>query len=407
MCTPVIHPTTPNRASTTAVDERLAAVLAPEQPAHRTPATRASGATCAPRYASTISSRSRSSTRQSGSITGPFELHGEAHLARRARLREHLVLALDRGGVARRRGEQLVRARASRRCRCRSRRALGEQDEVVADPLEIGQEVARQQHRDALPRRPRPPATRGTRAGPTGRAPRPARRAATARGRLPSASASATCARMPPDNDSTGRSSGMRKLRRRSTRQRLVPHRVHVPRRDRDGRPRSTAGTAALPARGSRSRARNSGSSAGSCARDPCVTGARPAQAGEQAHQRGLARAVGADEPRHPPARNLDRAVAERPELAEALAEVGRLDREVGHAIASAPPPRAASRCTSASIERSSRPAARARSTQRARLRVSVGVRAGWRAGRAAQHERAGARAALARGLRARARGSP
>ena len=102
----------------------------------------------------------------------------------------------DDGGDGRRSGVARAgrRAAGARRAGRRPRpstctRAVLEHDQVVADALEVGEQVRRQQRRWCPRRRRRPSAPAGTPAGPAGRGSRPARRAAAAaaawRGRAP------------------------------------------------------------------------------------------------------------------------------------------------------------------------------------------------------------------------------
>jgi hypothetical protein len=68
-----------------------------------------------------------------------------------------------------------------------------------------------------------------------------------------------------------------------------------------------------------------------------CPSRGGPAHPGEQAHQGGLARPVGADQPRNPADRKLDRAIPQGPGEAKLLAQADRLDHQFIHAIASDP----------------------------------------------------------------------
>ena len=85
-----------------------------------------------------------------------------------------------RRGVRARAGEQTVAGEDLLDRAGELRAAVGEDDQVIADALEVGDDVRREDDRDPASRPPPRITPSGTRAAPAGRARRPARRAAAA-----------------------------------------------------------------------------------------------------------------------------------------------------------------------------------------------------------------------------------
>ena len=212
-------------------------------------------------------------------------------------------------------------------------------------------------------------------------------------GRFASASVSATCARCPPERLRTFFFSGRSSSAIAGARCVVVPARVQLPADAQHLLDREAAVERVLLREEPDARQRLGRVRARVEPEHADGAGARPCQADGEPKERRLAGAVRPDERGHAAARDLERAVAQRPLRAVAPAEPVRLECGA-HAD---PPRRADPRCSerSASIACSSSPAARACSNQSPQRAAQLPDVVAERRRRRARHERPLAAAAL------------
>ena len=155
--------------------------------------------------------------------------HEQRGLALGVALADHVVDARDRRRIGARPGQQAMARddlvdRRRRAARCRGR----EDHEVIADPLEVGDDVRREHDGharlgDRLHHR-----SAGTRGGRADRATATGSSSTSSSGRLASASVSATCACWPPESVPTFWLERQPERSMRSQRERVVPARVEL-----------------------------------------------------------------------------------------------------------------------------------------------------------------------------------